>query len=342
MTSPPRATAGGWPASATPSSGRACAFARPALPKCSTAMANTLSYDSEDTARSQLFDAEFVEYDGLDEEDALVRGFRPARSAAAAGRQRRGPAWPHDPVTRRARLTPACSPRALRRDRPALAGPPAGARPVRYRAHPRQRWPAGADPDAGAVGVTATRSNCAGTGPAPTRSRATAARPRCWSMAHTVTSPPAGIRTRSPPRGYPLELRCCRAAWPAADLRRCRCAGGAGRRDQRPLEAQRRQGLAVRCHACEHGPELRAIVGFRFQVEHVQMKLKLSQEPSDANQRAVIAALEQLDTPSPPSWRSGCAGTANRPPAATERRRFPRRRSRTAAARPHPTPGTRT
>ena len=36
---------------------------------------NTLSYDSEDTARAQLFDAEFVEYDGLDEEDALVRGF---------------------------------------------------------------------------------------------------------------------------------------------------------------------------------------------------------------------------------------------------------------------------
>ncbi len=36
---------------------------------------NTLSYDSEDTARSQLFDAEFVGYDGLDEEDALVRGF---------------------------------------------------------------------------------------------------------------------------------------------------------------------------------------------------------------------------------------------------------------------------
>lgn len=35
----------------------------------------TLSYDSEDTARSQLFDAEFVEFDGLDEEDALVRGF---------------------------------------------------------------------------------------------------------------------------------------------------------------------------------------------------------------------------------------------------------------------------
>ncbi len=35
----------------------------------------TLSYDSEDTARAQLFDAEFVEFDGLDEEDALVRGF---------------------------------------------------------------------------------------------------------------------------------------------------------------------------------------------------------------------------------------------------------------------------
>ena len=36
---------------------------------------NTLSYDSEDTARSQLFDAEVVAFDGLDEEDALIRGF---------------------------------------------------------------------------------------------------------------------------------------------------------------------------------------------------------------------------------------------------------------------------
>ena len=47
----------------------------------------------------------------------------------------------------------------------------------------------------------------------------------------------------------------------------------------------------------EHGPELRAIVGFRFQVEHVQLKLKLSQNHPDANQRAVIAELEQLGTP---------------------------------------------
>jgi hypothetical protein len=36
---------------------------------------NTLSYDSEDTARAALFDAEFVAFDGLDEEDALARGF---------------------------------------------------------------------------------------------------------------------------------------------------------------------------------------------------------------------------------------------------------------------------
>lgn len=36
---------------------------------------NTLAYDSEDSARSALLDAEFVSYDGLDEEDALVRGF---------------------------------------------------------------------------------------------------------------------------------------------------------------------------------------------------------------------------------------------------------------------------
>lgn len=36
---------------------------------------NTLAYDSLDTARAALMDAEFVEYDGLDEEDALMRGF---------------------------------------------------------------------------------------------------------------------------------------------------------------------------------------------------------------------------------------------------------------------------
>ena len=36
---------------------------------------NTLAYDSEDTARAALLDAEFVEYDGLDAEDALERGF---------------------------------------------------------------------------------------------------------------------------------------------------------------------------------------------------------------------------------------------------------------------------
>ena len=36
---------------------------------------NTLPYDSEDTARSALMDAEFVCFDGLDEGDALARGF---------------------------------------------------------------------------------------------------------------------------------------------------------------------------------------------------------------------------------------------------------------------------
>ena len=36
---------------------------------------NTLAYDSEDTARAALMDAEFVAFDGLDEDDAAVRGF---------------------------------------------------------------------------------------------------------------------------------------------------------------------------------------------------------------------------------------------------------------------------
>jgi hypothetical protein len=35
---------------------------------------NTLAYDSEDTARAALMDAEFVAYDGLDAEDAAERG----------------------------------------------------------------------------------------------------------------------------------------------------------------------------------------------------------------------------------------------------------------------------
>ncbi|ATD67429.1 MULTISPECIES: hypothetical protein [Luteimonas] len=35
----------------------------------------TLPYDSEDTARAMLLDAEFVEWAGLDEEDAQMRGF---------------------------------------------------------------------------------------------------------------------------------------------------------------------------------------------------------------------------------------------------------------------------
>ena len=46
---------------------------------------NTLPYDSVDTARAALMDAEFVEYDGLDEEDALQRGFSLAEVAPPQG-----------------------------------------------------------------------------------------------------------------------------------------------------------------------------------------------------------------------------------------------------------------
>ena len=42
---------------------------------------NTLAYDSEDTARAALMDAEFVAFDGLDEEDAAARGFVPGEIA---------------------------------------------------------------------------------------------------------------------------------------------------------------------------------------------------------------------------------------------------------------------
>lgn len=36
---------------------------------------NTLAYDSEDSARAALMDAEFVAYEGLDDIEALERGF---------------------------------------------------------------------------------------------------------------------------------------------------------------------------------------------------------------------------------------------------------------------------
>lgn len=36
---------------------------------------NTLAYDSEDTARAVLMDAEFVAFDGMDAQDAADRGF---------------------------------------------------------------------------------------------------------------------------------------------------------------------------------------------------------------------------------------------------------------------------
>jgi len=45
---------------------------------------NTLVYDSEDTARAMLMDAAFVSFEGLDEDDALERGFSLAEIAPPA------------------------------------------------------------------------------------------------------------------------------------------------------------------------------------------------------------------------------------------------------------------
>jgi hypothetical protein len=47
---------------------------------------NTLAYDSVDTARAALMDAEFVEFEGLDEDDALARGFSLAEIAPPRAR----------------------------------------------------------------------------------------------------------------------------------------------------------------------------------------------------------------------------------------------------------------
>jgi hypothetical protein len=45
----------------------------------------TLVYDSEDTARAMLMDADFVAFEGMDEEDALARGFSLAELAPPDG-----------------------------------------------------------------------------------------------------------------------------------------------------------------------------------------------------------------------------------------------------------------
>ncbi len=60
--------------------GRTIVWARLAVREAGTAEVldsdgNTLGYDSEDTARAALMDAEFVAFTGLDEDDALERGF---------------------------------------------------------------------------------------------------------------------------------------------------------------------------------------------------------------------------------------------------------------------------
>ena len=60
--------------------GRTIVWARLRLREAGTAEVfdsdgNTLAYDSEDTARAALMDAEFVEFEGLDSDDALARGF---------------------------------------------------------------------------------------------------------------------------------------------------------------------------------------------------------------------------------------------------------------------------
>lgn len=60
--------------------GRTVIWARLRLREAGTAEVfdsdgNTLAYDSEDTARAALMDAEFIALDGLDSEDADERGF---------------------------------------------------------------------------------------------------------------------------------------------------------------------------------------------------------------------------------------------------------------------------
>ena len=52
----------------------------------------TLSYDSEDSARAALMDAEFSAFDGMDEDDAAARGFTLSELEPPAGSDEELPA----------------------------------------------------------------------------------------------------------------------------------------------------------------------------------------------------------------------------------------------------------
>ena len=53
---------------------------------------NTLAYDSEDSARAALMDAEFNAVDGMDEDDAAARGFALSELAPPTGSDEELPA----------------------------------------------------------------------------------------------------------------------------------------------------------------------------------------------------------------------------------------------------------
>jgi len=63
------------------------------------------------------------------------------------------------------------------------------------------------------------------------------------------------------------------------------------------FEASVGQGWQFDAGLDDHAPSLRAIVGFRLDVQQIQIKLKLSQNHPQANQLAVIKALHALNTP---------------------------------------------
>ena len=247
---------------------------------------NTLAYDSEDTARAALMDAEFVAFDGLDASDAADRGFELDEVQPPRRRQRRSPARADGPVARRAPLTARDMylPRAfaetdlaaldalMARDnfitlvtvarRRADGQPPSGAVPARRR-HRRTARPLGA---------------------ANPQSRMPALRwPSC--MVRTLTCRRRGIPTRSRPlacrRGI-TRWRTCTATLRRFE-RRSRLGVLVGDADAGTRIA-RRSRLALRPRGGKtSAAQLSGIVGFRLAVTGVELKFKLNQNHPRAN-----------------------------------------------------------
>ena len=208
---------------------------------------NTLAYDSEDTARAALMDAEFVALEGLDDDDAADRGFDLDEIVPPHADDDDALRAAHGPATRRRATEPHVHARAPSLEPTSAALDALVAR--RYLHHPDHRrdgapcvshLPVLYRRDGDRVEL---RGHWARPNP-QSHARRPGARDRARPARVRVAV--AGTRTRKPRRACrpgTTPSRTCTARW---TTRRRPTPRRDRRRPQRAFEAQRRQRLALR------------------------------------------------------------------------------------------------